>query len=295
MNNDFKVLLISSNKFYIGLLEGYCHANQFSLTKIELTELIASPRAIEKQQDLIILDMPDLRNSPKEGLEVLQSLKLFSMRHKTPICAIGGGSVVPELKSGSDECIDAYFMDPLELKKIDAYIKDKFNLFSKLWNQERRRNERRRLERRSIDQDLKIFPSSVNAKSVARENGYCCQVGHFRIDSRIKAVFLGHKNLELTRKEFDLFELLASDSDRVFLTEEIIDYLWPENDRATKSDLYQYMHLLRKKIEKDPENPKWIMTIKGFGYKLGKALPLIEDKIPTSFNKGIVQHVVNNS
>jgi len=47
------------------------------------------------------------------------------------------------------------------------------------------------------------------------------------------------------------------------MTDEIIKHLWPENNRATKSDLYQYMHLLRKKIEKDPNNPQWIMTVKG--------------------------------
>jgi DNA-binding winged helix-turn-helix (wHTH) protein len=54
----------------------------------------------------------------------------------------------------------------------------------------------------------------------------------------------------------------------VLMAEEIIQHLWPGNNRATKSDLYQYMHLLRKKIEKDPDNPQWILTVKGFGYRL---------------------------
>jgi len=79
--------------------------------------------------------------------------------------------------------------------------------------------------------------------------------------------------LNLTRKEFELFELLAKDIDRVFMTDEIINHLWPDNNRATKSDLYQYMHLLRKKIENDPNNPQWILTVKGFGYKLNMAEP----------------------
>lgn len=52
------------------------------------------------------------------------------------------------------------------------------------------------------------------------------------------------------------------------MADEIIDHLWPENNRATKSDLYQYMYLLRKKIEIDTNNPQWIITVKGFGYKL---------------------------
>ncbi|MFU8790180.1 MAG: winged helix-turn-helix domain-containing protein [Methylobacter sp.] len=77
--------------------------------------------------------------------------------------------------------------------------------------------------------------------------------------------------LHLTRKEFDLFELLANDPDRVFLTDEIVHHLWPKNNRATKSDLYQYMHLLRKKIESDANRPQWLLTVKGFGYKLNIA------------------------
>jgi DNA-binding response OmpR family regulator len=89
-----------------------------------------------------------------------------------------------------------------------------------------------------------------------------------RIDQRNKCVYLRGKKVDLTRKEFELFELLASDPDRIFMAEEIINHVWPDNNRATKSDLYQYMHLLRKKIEKDPNNPQFIATVKGFGYKL---------------------------
>lgn len=89
-----------------------------------------------------------------------------------------------------------------------------------------------------------------------------------RIDQRNKCVYLKGKKVDLTRKEFELFELLASDPDRIFMAEDIINHVWPDNTRATKSDLYQYMHLLRKKIEKDPNNPQWIATVKGFGYKL---------------------------
>ena len=108
--------------------------------------------------------------------------------------------------------------------------------------------------------------------------GYLLEAGNtgfkdFKIDQRNKCVLLkGHK-VDLTPKEFELIELLLTDVDRIFTTEEIIKHLWPENHRATKSDLYQYMHLLRKKMEKDPNNPEWILNVKGFGYKLNITLP----------------------
>ena len=62
--------------------------------------------------------------------------------------------------------------------------------------------------------------------------------------------------------------LLAEVHDHVCTTEEIITQLWPNTSRANKSDLYQYMHLLRRKIEEDTDNPRWILTIKGVGYCL---------------------------
>jgi len=77
----------------------------------------------------------------------------------------------------------------------------------------------------------------------------------------------GHK-IDLTPKEFDLIAYLSTDLDRIFTPEEIIKYLWPNNDRATKSDLYQYIHLLRKKIENVYDNQQLILTVKGFGYRL---------------------------
>jgi DNA-binding response OmpR family regulator len=90
----------------------------------------------------------------------------------------------------------------------------------------------------------------------------------FHVDVRQKCLFIkGHK-IDLTPKEFELIEYLSTDPDRIFTPDEIVKHLWPENHRATKSDLYQYIHLLRKKIEKDHNQPQLILNAKGFGYKL---------------------------
>ena len=90
----------------------------------------------------------------------------------------------------------------------------------------------------------------------------------FLIDERNKCLFVNGQKINLTPKEFGLILLLSTDMDRVFTTEEIIEHLWPANGRANKSDLYQYMHLLRKKIEPDPASPQLLRNVKGFGYKL---------------------------
>lgn len=79
---------------------------------------------------------------------------------------------------------------------------------------------------------------------------------------------MNDRPLDLSSKEFQLFRLLASNAGQVQAADAIIHELWPENSRANKSDLYQYVHLLRRKIEQDPQRPRWLVTVKGIGYRL---------------------------
>jgi DNA-binding response OmpR family regulator len=156
---------------------------------------------------------------------------------------------------------------PLDVSQLDAYLCDKFKHHQHFLPEHRNRARRTVNDRRLLmmAQDNGVgnhqAQHSIDAGSIAP----------FQIDHRSKCVLFNGESLHLTRKEFELFELLANDPDRVFLTDEIICHLWPKNNRASKSDLYQYMHLLRKKIESDANTPHWLLTVKGFGYKLNVA------------------------
>ena len=110
------------------------------------------------------------------------------------------------------------------------------------------------------------YKISINQNS--QHNAEESELTSLRIDKNSKCLLLNGIQVSLTPKEFELMEFLLSDINRVFKNSEIINHLWPESNRATKSDLYQYMHLLRKKIEKDPNNPRIIKTARGFGYKI---------------------------
>jgi len=148
------------------------------------------------------------------------------------------------------------------MSEIDGFIKKNYEL-AQVFVEKRFNKDRRAMMERRIDA-FKL--SSINTDS-PKENRRT-ELRSFRIDRPNKRVFVNEHKVDLTRKEFELVELLASDTQRIFTTDEILSCLWPENSRATKSDLYQYMHLLRKKIETDPNNPQWVMNIKGFGYRL---------------------------
>ncbi len=94
------------------------------------------------------------------------------------------------------------------------------------------------------------------------------RVGPLYIDDRAKTVTFNGKPIKLSPKEYELLKLLACDPGRVFSDEEIIARLWPPGSHATSNDVKQYIHLLRSKIEQNPQQPQLILTVKGFGYKL---------------------------
>jgi len=90
-----------------------------------------------------------------------------------------------------------------------------------------------------------------------------------RLDSRAKEVYLNGKVLEpqLTVKEFQLLELLYTHKGQVISKDEIAKNVWDY-------EVYDYnaidalVYRLRQRIEQDPGNPRFLMTVRGFGYKL---------------------------
>ena len=92
-----------------------------------------------------------------------------------------------------------------------------------------------------------------------------------QIDENKKLIQLGDRKLVLTPKEFALFCLLASELGRVFSTEEIIGSLWNHCQRPSAANVQQCIYLLRKKIEVDAQQPRLLISAKGFGYKLNLA------------------------
>ena len=106
---------------------------------------------------------------------------------------------------------------------------------------------------------------------VAAEPHEIIEVGPLSIDSTSKLVSINGEAVELSPKEFELVSLLAGAPGRVFSNSEILEGVWPDGYAATSKDVKQYIYLLRRKLEPDPENPSLIVTVRGFGYKLDSA------------------------
>ena len=92
-------------------------------------------------------------------------------------------------------------------------------------------------------------------------------VGAIKLDPNAREVRVAGEPVQLTRTEFDLLHQLMRHRDRVFSASELIESVWgyeaDENDDVVKVNISR----LRRKIEADPAEPRYIVTIHGVGYK----------------------------
>lgn len=88
------------------------------------------------------------------------------------------------------------------------------------------------------------------------------------VDFSKRIVTRDGEEIRLTPTEYSLLKLLARNAGRVITHNQIIDELWGVNSQPDTSYLRVYMLQLRKKLEKDPANPKILITEPGVGYRL---------------------------
>lgn len=79
--------------------------------------------------------------------------------------------------------------------------------------------------------------------------------------------------VNLTSKEFDLLYFLYSHRGQVFSKEQLYENVWGYDDIPASSNLTSFIRKLRKKVEPDPDNPIYIITVWGVGYKFNEEKP----------------------
>ncbi len=92
--------------------------------------------------------------------------------------------------------------------------------------------------------------------------------GDLRIDFVRRTVTLRGREIELSRKEFDLLALFASRLGQVVTREVCLDTLWWGLELSDTRTLDTHVKRLRQKIEADPANPRHLITIRGVGFRL---------------------------
>jgi len=97
------------------------------------------------------------------------------------------------------------------------------------------------------------------------------EIGDIVIDVAGHSVKRGTESVALTPLEFDLLVALARRPWQVFTREVLLEQVWGYRHSADTRLVNVHVQRLRSKIEKDPENPDVVLTVRGVGYKAGPA------------------------
>jgi DNA-binding response OmpR family regulator len=170
----------------------------------------------------------DVRMPKLDGWQVLEQVRKHSNIPVIMITALDRGEdAVKGLTLGADD----YLRKPFDLSELEARIQ------------------------------------TVARRVASLKHTDILQAGAVIIDDRSKEVRVDGREVSLSPREYDLLKLLVSQPNRVFSTEEIIRSVWPGKRNADATDVKQYIHLLRNKIEPVPTDHRLIQTVKGFGYR----------------------------
>lgn len=92
-------------------------------------------------------------------------------------------------------------------------------------------------------------------------------LGDFTLDTRRRTLVKGDKNIELTQVEFQMVEYFFNHPDTVIDRIDILSKVWGTNYFGEEKIVDVNVRRLRKKLEDDPSNPKYLLTVWGQGYK----------------------------
>ena len=176
--------------------------------------------------DLIILDV---MMPELDGLEACMRIREFST---VPIIILTARSEDMDKVIGFDYGADDYITKPFNILELKARI--------------------RALLRRSA--------------LVSTATGTSLSVGNLTIDTEKRVVLRRDETVELTVKEFDVFELLAKNPGRVFSREMLLNIVWGYEYQGDIRTVDVHIRRLREKLEENPAEPEYIMTKWGVGY-----------------------------
>jgi len=92
-------------------------------------------------------------------------------------------------------------------------------------------------------------------------------IGNITMDQSARVVTKNHRDIALSLREFDLLRFLMNESGRACSRQELMDNVWGNGWDGKAQTLEVHIRWLRIKVEDDPTNPKYIQTVRGYGYR----------------------------
>lgn len=187
-------------------------------------------QAYRHQPDLVLLDV---MMNDMTGWDVCTRLREMS---EVPIMFVTARGDVKDIVNGLNIGADDYIVKPFDNEELIARV----------------RAHLRRAPYPELSEELKF------------DNG------NFRINFLNREVWVDGELVHLTPKEFSLLAVLIQNVGNVVARAELVKQAWGVEYRESVDSLKLYVHYLRQKLEKDPQNPKYIVTSRGVGYRFMK-------------------------
>lgn len=189
---------------------------------------------LNKEIDLCIFDimMPEMN-----GLELVQKIR---ERSKTPVIFLTACGEEIDRVLGLSLGGDDYLVKPFSMAELKARIQ--------VQNRHMQSNRQSQLDESVSDNIL-----------------FC---GNLRLNIDKVECFKNGEYVSLNAKEFLLLKFFMENQGRVFTKKQLYSVVWQDNYLYDDNTVTVHLSRLRSKIEDDPKNPKYLITIRGIGYKL---------------------------
>jgi DNA-binding response OmpR family regulator len=189
--------------------------------------------ALAKAYDLVILD---LMLPGMDGLDICRRLR--NQGRYTPVLMLTARSTEVDRVLGLEIGADDYLTKPFSVLELTARVKAMFRLIDTI-------------------------------SSVPANEAQLIVSGEMTIDIGKREVTIGAMSVDLTAREFELLLHFARNPGRVYSRSMLLDQVWGHTHNGYEHTVNSHINRLRAKIEKNPDQPEYIQTVWGVGYKFG--------------------------
>lgn len=228
-----KILIVDDEEHIIELLKfNLLNAGYDVFTANDGVEAVKIARAEKPNLLLLDLMLPGI-----DGFDVCKEIKRDNEMKKTSIIMLTAKGEELDKILGLELGADDYITKPFSVRELLARVKAVL---------------RRTNSFNEMDED--VYESK-----------------NLKVDFERHEVYVNNEKIDLTLKEFELLQILIKNKGKILKRETLLDKIWGYEYIGETRTVDVHIRYLRKKIEEDDKNPKYIETIRGVGYRFNPA------------------------